>query len=104
MRNGSNTSSKAALFLSRNAENADTTAKIAEDNAAALKAQKDYEVMRAPFDGIITARYADPGALVQAATSRSDHRIAGCSIISNRSAPGVHLSRSEDGKLRATGR
>ena len=24
--------------------------------------------MRAPFDGIITARYADPGALVQAAT------------------------------------
>ena len=53
----------------QNAENADTTAKIAEDNAAAIKAQKDYEVMQAPFDGIITARYADPGALVQAATS-----------------------------------
>jgi membrane fusion protein, multidrug efflux system len=53
----------------QNAENVETTAKVAEDNAAALKAQKDYEVMRAPFDGIITARYADPGALLQAATT-----------------------------------
>ena len=60
---------KSGSISIQNAENADTTAKIAEDNAAALKAQKDYEVMRAPFDGIITARYADPGALVQAATS-----------------------------------
>ena len=31
--------------------------------------RKTMQVMRAPFDGIITARYADPGALVQAATS-----------------------------------
>ena len=60
---------KSGSISIQNAENADTTAKIAEDNAAALKAQKDYEVMRAPFDGIITARYADPGALLQAATS-----------------------------------
>jgi membrane fusion protein, multidrug efflux system len=60
---------KSGSISIQNAENAETTAKIAEDNAAALKAQKDYEVMRAPFDGIITARYADPGALVQAATS-----------------------------------
>ncbi len=53
----------------QNAENAETTAKIAEDNAAALKAQKDYEVIRAPFSGIITSRYVDPGALLQAATT-----------------------------------
>lgn len=60
---------KSGSVSTQNAENAETTAKIAEDNAAALKAQKDYAVMRAPFDGIITARYADPGALLQAATS-----------------------------------
>jgi membrane fusion protein, multidrug efflux system len=60
---------KSGSVSTQNAENAETTAKISEDNAAALKAQKDYEVMRAPFDGIITARYADPGALVQAATT-----------------------------------
>ncbi len=51
------------------ADNAEATAKIARDTAASLLAQKDYEVMRAPFNGIITARYVDPGALLQAATS-----------------------------------
>jgi RND family efflux transporter MFP subunit len=30
--------------------------------------QKGYQVLRAPFDGTITARYADPGALLPAAT------------------------------------
>jgi RND family efflux transporter MFP subunit len=30
--------------------------------------QKDYEILRAPFDGTITARYADEGALLPAAT------------------------------------
>lgn len=49
------------------------------DNAAAalqsgmadldrLRALKSYEIIRAPFDGIVTARYADPGALLPAAT------------------------------------
>lgn len=60
---------KSGSVAIQNAENAETTAKIAEDNAAALKAQKDYAVIRAPFDGTIAARYADPGALLQAATS-----------------------------------
>lgn len=30
--------------------------------------QRDYGVLRAPFDGAVTARYADPGALLPAAT------------------------------------
>jgi RND family efflux transporter MFP subunit len=35
-------------------------------------ATKGYETIIAPFDGIVTARYADPGALVQsAATAQS---------------------------------
>ncbi|MGB6065849.1 MAG: efflux RND transporter periplasmic adaptor subunit [Desulfomonilaceae bacterium] len=51
------------------ADNAETTARIARETAASLLAQKDYEVMRAPFNGVITARYVDPGALLQAATS-----------------------------------
>jgi RND family efflux transporter MFP subunit len=33
------------------------------------KILKDYETLRAPFDGTVTARFADPGALVQNATS-----------------------------------
>ncbi len=51
----------------QDADHADADAKIAEANAEALKAQKDYQVLRAPFDGTVTARFADPGALVQSA-------------------------------------
>jgi membrane fusion protein, multidrug efflux system len=47
----------------------ETTAEIAEKNAASLLAQKDYLTMRAPFSGTITARFVDPGALVQGATT-----------------------------------
>lgn len=41
------------------------TAQIALERALALQS---YEVLRAPFDGVVTARYADPGALIPAAT------------------------------------
>ena len=43
----------------------------AQTSAATLKAAetlKGYEQIRAPFDGVVTARYVDPGALVPAAT------------------------------------
>ncbi len=43
-------------------------AQVAEAQVATLAQQKSYEVLRAPFAGTVTARYADPGALVQAAT------------------------------------
>jgi membrane fusion protein, multidrug efflux system len=47
----------------------ETTAEIAEKNAASFLAQKDYLTVRAPFSGTITARFVDPGALVQGATA-----------------------------------
>jgi membrane fusion protein, multidrug efflux system len=43
-------------------------------NLAALKqmvAMQAYEVIRAPFDGMITARYVDPGALIPETTTQS---------------------------------
>jgi len=43
-------------------------AQVAAAQVATLAQQKSYEVLRAPFAGTVTARYADPGALVQAAT------------------------------------
>lgn len=42
------------------------TAQAAADN---LHSQIIYETIRAPFDGTITARFADPGALMQNASS-----------------------------------
>lgn len=49
-------------------EQAEEGVKVAR--AALTRAQviKGYESLRAPFDGTITARYADPGALLPAAT------------------------------------
>ena len=32
-------------------------------------AMQQYEIVRAPFDGIVTARYVDPGTLIPQATS-----------------------------------
>ena len=34
-----------------------------------LTAMRSYETLRAPFDGVVTARFADPGALLQGATT-----------------------------------
>ena len=47
----------------------EAAAQVAEATAASLKVQKEYEVLRAPFNATVTARFADPGALVQNATT-----------------------------------
>ena len=48
-------------------------AEAAYDGARTLMQQRaalrDYTKVRAPYDGIVTARFADPGALIQVATS-----------------------------------
>ncbi len=41
---------------------------VAKETLARLEALRDYTVLRAPFAGVVTARYVDPGALLQAAT------------------------------------
>jgi RND family efflux transporter MFP subunit len=42
--------------------------KIAQAALGRAQTQKGYEVLRAPFDGTVTARFADEGALLPAAT------------------------------------
>jgi len=39
---------------------------VAEAELRRVLALQEYEVLRAPFDGVITARYVDPGALLSA--------------------------------------
>ncbi len=41
---------------------------VSKAEAARIHALRDYEVLRAPFAGRVTARYVDPGALLSAAT------------------------------------
>jgi RND family efflux transporter MFP subunit len=54
------------------AQNADETHAAlleAKANLDQLKSQQSYEIITAPFTGIVTARYADPGKLIPAATA-----------------------------------
>ncbi len=53
----------------QSAETTEAAAKIALETAESLRAQKDYQIVTAPFSGRITARYADPGALLQSAAN-----------------------------------
>jgi RND family efflux transporter MFP subunit len=50
-------------------DQATTEAAVARERLASLQEQRAYEEIRAPFAGTVTARYADPGALVQNAAS-----------------------------------
>ena len=45
------------------------SADVAEATQAALSNQRDYRVIRAPFSGVVTARFADPGTLIQSAAN-----------------------------------
>jgi RND family efflux transporter MFP subunit len=42
---------------------------VAAATQSALSTQRNYRVIRAPFDGVITARFADPGTLIQSAVN-----------------------------------
>jgi len=57
------------LISQQDADHAEAAARESEANAEALKTQKDYETLRAPFSGTVTARFADPGALLQSAAN-----------------------------------
>ncbi len=57
------------VVSAQEADTARSAALVADAQVATLASQRDYRNVRAPFDGVVTARFADPGALLQAATS-----------------------------------
>ncbi|MGH9376751.1 MAG: efflux RND transporter periplasmic adaptor subunit [Terriglobia bacterium] len=59
---------KRDMVSQQDADTAVASARMAEQDVDNLATLKSYEIIRAPFSGKITARYADPGALMQAAT------------------------------------
>lgn len=64
---------KKGYVSQQDADNAETAAMVAEANAESLREQKGYETLRAPFSATVSARFADPGALMQsAATSQTN--------------------------------
>ncbi len=62
---------KEGLISPREVEQADADAGVAEAKLASQTTLKGYQVVRAPFSGVVTQRFADPGALVQNAGTTS---------------------------------
>jgi RND family efflux transporter MFP subunit len=57
-------------FFSQQAlDNANTDVQTQEDVAKEIRTMQNYRVLVAPFAGVVTTRYVDPGALVTNATS-----------------------------------
>jgi membrane fusion protein, multidrug efflux system len=92
---------KKNLLSQQDYEQAVFTAEQAKQTAAQYKDLKSYEEIRAPFAGTVTARYADPGALVQDAQNAASSSLPIVSIanvdklrielyIDQRYAPLVH--------------
>ncbi len=65
--------SSEAQIDAANSANAAAKEKLSEDAATleSYKALKAYSYVRAPFDGVVTFRYADTGALIAAGTDES---------------------------------
>ena len=59
---------KSGFVSAQDRDTADAQLKQSEATLLQLQAMQQYEVVRAPFTGVITHRYADPGSLLPAAT------------------------------------
>jgi RND family efflux transporter MFP subunit len=59
----------AGVVSAQELEQGQASADVAAASQAALATERDYRVIRAPFDGVITARFADPGTLIQSAAN-----------------------------------
>jgi membrane fusion protein, multidrug efflux system len=53
----------------QSSDQANTAYRMAEATVAQLEVMKSYEVLRAPFDGTVTARFVDMGVLVQSSVT-----------------------------------
>lgn len=60
---------KKQMISQQDADQAEADAKVSVANREQLATLKSYETLRAPFSGTVTARFADPGALIQNATA-----------------------------------
>ncbi|MEA2929926.1 MAG: hypothetical protein QOG38_2354 [Hyphomicrobiales bacterium] len=81
---------------------AETDATVSENTVGALATTKSYQTVRAPFSGRVTARFADPGALVTNAqtnfvgampmvTISDDSRVRVYTYLQQADVPFVHV-------------
>jgi RND family efflux transporter MFP subunit len=66
------------------AEQAETNYRMAQETVRNLGIMRSYQTLKAPFDGTVVARFADPGALMQAATTNQASSLPVMQIADNR--------------------
>ena len=66
------------------AEQAETNYRMAQETVRNLAIMRSYQTLKAPFDGTVVARFADPGALMQAATTNQASSLPVMQIADNR--------------------
>lgn len=57
------------------ADNSDTAMRMAEATVKQLASLKSYEILRAPFEGTVTMRFVDPGALISNASTNQSNAL-----------------------------
>jgi membrane fusion protein, multidrug efflux system len=77
------------FFSEQALDNAETDVKTQDDQVKQVMTQQGYRILTAPFDGVVTARYADVGTLVTNATT-------------NRSSAQPVVTISDPSRLRVT--
>ena len=65
-----------SLVSPQEAEQIFATAEVADATLRSANQGKQYETIRAPFDGTVTARYVDPGDLIQNASNSKSSQLA----------------------------
>jgi RND family efflux transporter MFP subunit len=60
---------KKEMISQQDADQAEADAEVSKANLEQIGTLKSYEQLRAPFSGTVTARYSDPGALIQNAAN-----------------------------------
>lgn len=92
----------AKQFVSpQEADQAGADAAVARERMAGLAEQQAYEALRAPFDGTVTARYADAGALMQSAATSQTNALPVLTVSQTRKLRVfVYLDQSEAADIR----
>jgi RND family efflux transporter MFP subunit len=84
------------FYSKQTLDNAQTDVEMAESQLAELRSLSGYRLLYAPFPGVVTARYADPGALV---TNASANQTAALPLVTvsdtNRLKVTVYVEQSE---------
>jgi len=88
---------------------------VSQADSARVMAMQGYSVVTAPFNGVVTMRYADVGSLIQAGTSSSSQSVPVVKVAQNdllrlrmpvpeRDVPYIQLGGEVQVKVQATGK